>query len=234
MFNDAEIAEAMSVMRNIVRVGTVTATDDEKVTARVEFKDRSGIVSHELKILVKNSLKNKDYWMPDINEQVLCLFLPIGIEKGWVLGSFYSNVTTANADDKKYRKVFFEDGSSAQYDRESHTLTVDVPAEGGNLVINTEASVTVNTKTATLNASEKATVNSPAIDLGEGASLEPSVLGDKLAAWISGTLKDYLDDHTHPAGTPYTGPAKSGTIGPFSEGAGASGGNVYSTKNKNQ
>lgn len=234
MFNEAEIAEAMSIMRNLVRVGTVTATDDAKVTARVEFKDRSGIVSHELKILVKNSLQNKDYWMPDIDEQVLCLFLPIGIEKGWVLGSFYSNVTTANASDKKIRKAYFEDGSSAQYDRESHTLTVDVPAEGGQLVINTEASVIVNTKTATLNATEKATVNSPAIDLGEAASLEPSVLGDKLASWISGTLKDYLDDHTHPSGDPFTGPAKSGTIGPFIEGAAAQGGNVYSNKNKNQ
>lgn len=219
MFGDAKIDDLKALVAQLIRVGTVTSTDDTKKTARVQFKDRNQIVTNELRVLVKNSLKNKDHWMPDIDEQVLCMFLPIGIEQGFIVGSYYSNVTTSEVTTKEKRQVKFEDGTSVEYDRENHTLTVDVPPEGGNVV---------------LNAHTKVTVNSPIIHLGENADLEPSVLGDKLAAWISDELKPWLDSHVHPSGTPMTGPAESGSTGPFDEGEGAQGGAVYSTKNKNQ
>lgn len=202
--------ELRSVLSELIRVGKVTSTNDEQASARVQFADRDDVVSYDLPVIVKNTLQNKDYWMPDINEQVLCLFLPIGIEQGFIIGSFYTGVVSANQNTKEVREAKFKDGTSVSYNRENHTLTVDVPPEGGNIVVN---------------AHTKVTVNSPKIDLGESASLEPSVLGDKLAAWITSELKPWLDSHNHGGATPTS---------PFSPGTGASGGAVYSTKNKNQ
>ena len=217
---DDQLDHIRSVMSEMIRVGRVTSTDDTAGTARVQFQDRNGLVSFNLRVVVRNSLQNKDYWMPDINEQVLCLFMPIGIENGWIIGSFYSDVTTAPASTKDKRRTTFEDGTTVEYDRDSHTLTVDIPESGGNVVVN---------------AHTKVTVNSPKIDLGEPASLEPSVLGDKLAEWITGQLKPWLDNHQHIGnlGQP-TSAAMTAPLGPFEEGAGAQGGAVYSQKNRNQ
>ncbi len=213
--------EMESIMRQLVRVGVVTSTNDEAGTAKVQFLDRSGVVSHDFRVLVRNTLKNKDYWMPDINEQVICVCLPTGTQEGFILGSFYSSVTTPPVTDKKQRHVKFEDGTTVDYDRETHTLRVDIPESGGNVVVN---------------AHTKVTVNSPAIDLGEDSDLEPSVLGDKLAAWIETELKPWLDDHKHisaAAGSPSSA-AKDAPTGAFTAGNGANGGNVYSVKNRNQ
>ena len=226
--------ELKSILSELIRVGKVTSTNDETATARVQFADRDDVVSYNLPVLVKNTLKNKDYWMPDINEQVLCLFLPVGVEQGWIIGSFYTSVVTPPQQTKNVRDVLFEDGTSVKYNRESHTLTIDVPADAGNVIINTHTNTTINTKTADINATEKATVNSPLIDLGESAALEPSVLGDKLASWIESELKPWLDGHKHPTGSPFTGTASEAPTGPFVPGSGANGGAVYSTKNKNQ
>jgi len=87
----------------------------------------------------------------------------------------------------------------------------------------------------TVNAATKVTVNCPLIDLGEASDLEPSVLGDKMADWIEGTLKSYLDDHMHIGNLGFdTGPSMLSTFGPFEPAAGAKGGGVYSKKNRNQ
>lgn len=211
--------DVLALLSEVIRVGIVSSTDDAGPTVRVKFTDRDDVVSYDLSVLMKNTKKNKDYWIPEVNEQVLCLFLPNGIEQGFVLGSLYSKETLPPASSKDKRKTLFEDGTSVEYDRATHTLTVDVPASGGNVIVNAHTSVTVN---------------SPKVDLGEPSSLEPSVLGDKLAAWITGQLKPWLDSHNHVAGPSPTSPASGGPHGPFNPGNGAAGGNVYSTKNRNQ
>lgn len=219
MFGEMELRALTAKLNNLFRLGTVTSLQADKARARVVFEDRDNMESANLQILVRNSLKNKDYWMPDIGEQVLCLFLPLGMESGFIVGAYYVDDNSPPVTAGNKRAVEFEDGTTVEYDRDAHKLTVDVPATGGELVINTQA---------------KVTVNSPAIDLGEASSLEPSVLGDQLAAWIEGTLKSFLDSHTHnsPPGT--SGGPTSGALIPFAPGAGGSGGGVYSTKNKNQ
>lgn len=79
-------------------------------------------------------------------------------------------------------------------------------------------------------------IDAPLIKLGENGSLEPSVLGDKLAAWVTDELKAYLDTHTHLyVDTGGSNPAYTAApLVPFEDGTAASGGVVYSSKNKNQ
>lgn len=216
---ERQIEELNSRISNLFRVGTITSLLPADMKARVVFEDRDNMESYDLLVIVKNTMNNKDYWMPDIGETVLCCFLPIGLEQGFIIGGYYPQPVSRPANTENVRKVKFADGTVIEYDRESHQLLVDVPADGATVVVN---------------AQTKVTVNSPLIDLGEAADLEPSVLGDKLATWITSQLKPWLDNHNHPAGTPFTGSASSGTQGAFNAGNGAQGGNVYSQKNKNQ
>ena len=84
--------------------------------------------------------------------------------------------------------------------------------------------------TSDLISGGKVTVEAPEIELGIDSS-EPMVMGEKLATWVTSELKVYLDSHVHTGnlGAPTSPPSV-----PFTEGTAASGGVVYSKKNKTQ
>src|SRR5690625_1554247 len=77
------------LVANLIRVGEVTSVNAGAATARVRFIDRENTESYDLQLLVRSSLKDKNYHMPDVGENVLCLFLPSGVEAGFVLGAYY-------------------------------------------------------------------------------------------------------------------------------------------------
>ena len=83
---------------SIVRLGKVTAIDPDKHMARVKFPDED-MTSGWLPILqhprTEVSVYPADdhthgalagYWMPKVNEMVLCLYLPIFNADGYILG----------------------------------------------------------------------------------------------------------------------------------------------------
>ena len=76
----------------VVRYGTITAVDRKKCMARVLFEDRDDTVSPWLPVMQKNTLHHKFYWMPDIEETAVCLFLSNGQENGLIIGTIYSDV----------------------------------------------------------------------------------------------------------------------------------------------
>ncbi|MDD4599616.1 hypothetical protein SDC9_04134 [bioreactor metagenome] len=131
-----------NVLKNIVRVGRVSSIDPERATVRVAFEDKSGLVSYDLPVLVQQTLKNKDYCMPDPGEHVVCLFLPNGIAQGFCLGAFYSATDTPPVSNAKKRHVSFEDGTTIEYDRETSTLTintvgaVNITGATGDVIVN--------------------------------------------------------------------------------------------------
>lgn len=102
-----------SILKNLVRIGTVTDTDNGKRVARVKFQD-TGITSDWLYVLAcrpyipdyagpqrteyesggsgypafashKHDLKIKP-WMPKVNATVLCIYLPVFNADGFILG----------------------------------------------------------------------------------------------------------------------------------------------------
>ena len=115
-----------AVLQNIIRVGRVSSVHPENGTARVAFSDRSDVVSYELPVLGRGSLNNKDYWLPDPDEQVVCLFLPNGNEQGFVIGSPFSKADPPPVEDPNKRHMAFSDGTVIEYDRSTHTLLIDV------------------------------------------------------------------------------------------------------------
>lgn len=149
-----------SVLINIIRVGVVSSIDEATATAKVAFKEFSGdIVSYDLPILVKQSLANKDYWMPDINEQVLCIFLPTGMAQGFILGAIYSDVDKPETIGKDIRRVKFSDGTIIEYDRAAHKLTAncvgDVVVTCKNLTVNVETKATITAPLTEINGDVK-------------------------------------------------------------------------------
>lgn len=221
-----QVAQLKATIDNIYRVGTVTKLLPDVAKVRVAFAERDNLESYDLPVLTKNTAQNKDYWMPDIDEQVLCCFLPIGMEQGFIVGGFFSQPAPPPESSENVRATYFKDGTVMKYDRVSHTMSVDIPEEGAlNISVTGPVNVT---------ATDKVTVSAPEIDLGEGG-LEPVVLGEKLATWITSELKPWLDNHNHIGnlGSPTSG-ASAGPTGAFEAGEGASGGAVYSQKNRSQ
>lgn len=113
-------------VNQMVREGIVTEVNPEKATVRVRLHDSDSIVTKELPVVFQRTFENKSYDMPDINEQVICIFLPNGFEQGFVLGSLYSIVDKPPVTDPNKKHYRFPDGTWFEYDRKEHLLQADV------------------------------------------------------------------------------------------------------------
>ena len=79
IYGEEKANEVLNTLRKCIRIGTVSSINPKDHTARIVFEDEGHNVSYDLPIIVPNTYDNSDYHMPDINEDVLCLFLPDGI-----------------------------------------------------------------------------------------------------------------------------------------------------------
>ncbi len=148
-----------------IRVGIVDSTNPAKVTARVKIPDLDDLISHDLQVLQRKTRKDKDYWNPDLEEEVLCLFLGNGLERGFVLGALYNKEDKPPANSQDKRCIVFEDGTRLEYDRKEHKLTADVK---GDAVISTTGDIT-----AYCNNFEVSAMGSVNISGNGGVSLNP-------------------------------------------------------------
>ncbi|MCP4747974.1 MAG: phage baseplate assembly protein V [Desulfobacteraceae bacterium] len=124
-----QIDRIQSLLSRLVRVATVTSVLPNVGKVRVRIDDADHMVSYELPVIFAKTLKNKAYDMPDIGEQVLCVFLPNGPEQGFVLGSFYSTQDTPPVNSANKTHYCWPDGSWIEYDRSSHTLTANIQGD---------------------------------------------------------------------------------------------------------
>lgn len=141
------------LVANLIRVGEVTSVNAGAATARVRFIDRDNTESYDLQVLVSGSLKDKKYHMPDVGENVLCLFLPSGVESGFILGAYYPSGVGRPAATIDKTVTVFGDGTRIEYDRAANNLLVDASASGGT--------VNIICSTATVKASDSVTLDTP-------------------------------------------------------------------------
>ncbi len=148
------------------KIGEVSSINPARCTARVIFDDENSMVTYDLPVMQRNSLGNRDYQMPDIGEDVLCLFRSDGFEDGVIIGSFYAGDVEPPETTADRRTVVFKDGTRICYDRASHTLTVTIAGtvivfdqQTGSITVPESASVFC--KTALVQASESVTIDSP-------------------------------------------------------------------------
>jgi len=132
---ETRLKELEAKVNNMIRTGKVAVIDPKGVRVRVTFPDRENVQTDWLKVMVENTQKNKDYWMPEVGEDVLCIFLPNGLEAGFVLGGYYVDGVAPPAASADMRVTQFADGGRVEYDRASGKalviakteMTVDTP-----------------------------------------------------------------------------------------------------------
>lgn len=107
-------------IRDIFRIGKVSSVNGAACTVRVTFPDKDDMVSAELPIVVVGSHGTKGYWVPEVDTQVLCCFLPNpsgrGPNDGFVLGGFYSTEDPPEESDPKVRCIKLPDGCYIRFD----------------------------------------------------------------------------------------------------------------------
>lgn len=131
-------------LMNLVRVGIVSSQNPSKMTVKVVFPSKENVISADLPVLNRGSQQHKDYWLPDIGEQVVCLFLPNsngnGVNEGYVLGSHFSTADPPQMSGVGIRRIDFGDGSFIEHDRNT-----------GNLTIHATGNITITGSTINLN-----------------------------------------------------------------------------------
>lgn len=119
--------------KNLIRMGRVSVSDPDTMTVKVVFEDKDNQLSDALPILVRGSSRNRDYWLPDVGEQVCCLMLPNGHNAGICLGSYYSETSPSGRYGQDIRRIDFGNGTYISYDRGAHKLEINCV---GDVVIN--------------------------------------------------------------------------------------------------
>lgn len=112
------------IVANLIRVGEVTSVEDGAARARVRFEDQEDVESYSLYVLATNAGKKKRYVMPDVGDHVLCLFLPSGVETGFIIGGYYPEDVSRPADSGALDVIEYEDGTRLEYDAGAGALTV--------------------------------------------------------------------------------------------------------------
>lgn len=138
-----------------MKIGIVTAADPVTCKVRVQFQDQDGMVTDWLPVMQKKTLKDKGYWMPDLNEHVVCL-MDENEEFGVVIGAIYSDADAPPVGSQDKYHVKFQDGTTVEYDRASHKLKADVKGDvellaSGTLTASITGNTIVTTPTLTLN-----------------------------------------------------------------------------------
>mgnify|MGYP001597348823 FL=1 len=106
------------------KTGVVSETDPNAVTARVRFEDLDGLETAMIPVGQRKTLEDKDYWMPDVGEHVACL-MDANLEDGVILCAIYSRGVVPPITDPDKRHIRFKDGTSIEYDRRAHRLSIE-------------------------------------------------------------------------------------------------------------
>ncbi len=171
-------------MENVIRIGIVTQVYDDRATVRVQFPDDDKEVSWEFPVLQRKTLKDKDYWLPDVGEHVVVVMLPYGQEQGFVIGALYSEVERPpEGSSRDKRVIVFEDGTRIEYDRKAHKLYADVKGDA-ELKISGHLTCEVK-KEVLIRSSREVTIQAPRINLQNNSPTIGYMEGDFL---LEGTL----------------------------------------------
>jgi len=117
---------------NLIMIGTVSAINEEEATARVLFTDRDDTTSKEIPLMFLHTKGMRIYAMPEVGEQVLCLFLPNGHEEGYILGAYYNDEYKPPVTDKETKIIKFKNGDYVKYKNGE----MEVKASNVNIISN--------------------------------------------------------------------------------------------------
>ncbi len=136
---------------NAIMVGVVAELDESKALARVDVE---GMRSDWLQWCAASAGPGARTWTaPEVGTQVVVACPHGDVSQGVILGALFQNAHAAPAASKSIHAAEFSDGTRVEYDRDSHTVTVNV---GSGHVI-------VKCATATVEATDKVTLSTPTV-----------------------------------------------------------------------
>lgn len=122
----------LNILSNLIRVGIVDGIDVQKGTVRVTFPDRDDMVVSDLAML------SFEQNYPAIQDSVLCLFLPNGVQEGFCLGPYYNEQNLPKVKDENFYIKQVDDDLLIKYDRRLKALTIESP---GTITVNGDLTV---------------------------------------------------------------------------------------------
>lgn len=128
-----------SALKHIIRLGKITTIYDEKGSVQVTFSDRE----EEARDLPMFSFIS-EYNMPDLNDTVLCLFLPF-TPYGFCLGKWFSETNIPPVNNRNIWFKGLRKKGSISFDDTTETLTINVK----KIVINADEIIQNGKITAT-------------------------------------------------------------------------------------
>lgn len=195
-----------------MKIGLVVAIDPATGRVRVQFQAQDALVSAWLPVLQQKTARDQAYWLPDLDEQVVCL-MDAHEEFGVVIGAIYSarDVPPVASGDKRH--VRFADGTTLEYDRAAHRLTanvkgtleavVDVSARVVSPLVTLVAVTKIECETPLLNVSGNITAGGMITAAGNIQSTGGEVSDQKASMSAGRTI---YNGHTHSAPGGATGP----------------------------
>lgn len=143
--NIAQLERRVSMLEanrgSSLRFGTVTESNAQG-SARVKLHDGENMVSMPVRTLHRRTLKDQDFCLPDLGEQVAVLFEGQGLEEGCILGAIYSDKDSAPDEEQHMEYYRFSDGTTIFYDREKHKFYAFIKGEA-EIEIDKEALVKI-------------------------------------------------------------------------------------------
>ena len=153
-----ELRLLKQTLHRIIAVGEVVEVDETLHRVRVKIPDRDNVITGFLPVLVPYAYQTYSYGLPKVGDTVLCVFLPYGIEDGFVIGAYYhrQEEPPVKGKEKFYRR--FSDGTTVEYDEGTGKLTVENPKE---VVLRVQNTITKETQTLQLRASSSSSLDTP-------------------------------------------------------------------------
>lgn len=180
--NDDQI---MAKLSQIIRVGVVNARQPEKMRVKVTIPDTvdKPLITDFLPVLCPRACEDMQYDLPDIGDQVLCLFLAYGLEQGFVIGAMYGKQAPPVQSGDKWHRLF-KDGTWLEYDREEHKLVANVQGDveitaTGNIKAELEGELSASSQgPASIKSASQINMDSPSMSIGSGGGTAADMQGN--------------------------------------------------------
>lgn len=141
-------------------IGIVCAYGKEPGTVIVRRPDKDDRTTKELRIASRCTHLTKDWWMPDIDEQVICFLMPNtsskGPGEGFVGFAMYSKEDPPVETDPNVRSIHYKDGSFIRIDMNI-----------GKIEIHAAKELVLTAPKIRIEAEEHIDIRAPRIDLNE-------------------------------------------------------------------
>ncbi|MGL4866233.1 hypothetical protein [Cetobacterium sp.] len=109
-----------------IATGYINSVNEKKGSARVTLHEADGRKTREMHILTTaTSEKEKEYFIYDKETPVVCLLLP-GTDKGFILGSWYTDNNKVPEGADKDKKIWKYPGGKIELDKITGELKIEM------------------------------------------------------------------------------------------------------------